>query len=346
MMKKAAMAGALGFGLLIALLLSMFLIIASDEDSGGSGSGLYISVNLSAEVLAHQPMVEKYAQQNGISDYVYVLLAIIQVESEGKLEDVMQSSESAGLPVNTLGTEDSIKQGCKYFAELVAKADRLGCDMDAIIQAYNYGSGFLDFVAKNGKRYTFELAQEVSRQHSGGVKVTYKNEISTPINGGWRYNYGNMFYVKLVKQFLTQRGGDALGSDVQNRIVEIARNSGSYGIPATSGLCETWVEAVYRKAGVSINNICCAGKNRSLYAVSKSSANIPIGAMIYNDPAVYHSRTTDSYCGLNAGHVGIYIGNGQIASNIGGVAFDTIESWTAYYGFGGWGWGGAVVAQK
>ena len=97
------------------------------------------------------------------------------------------------------------------------------------------------------------------------LKVTYKNEISTPINGGWRYNYGNMFYVKLVKQFLTQRGGDALGSDVQNRIAEIARNSGSYGIPATGGLCETWVEAVYRKAGVSINNICCAGKNRSLY---------------------------------------------------------------------------------
>ena len=155
-----------------------------------------------------------------------------------------------------------------------------------------------------------------------------------------------MFYVKLVKQYLTQNGGDALGSDVQNRIVEIARNSGSYGIPATSGLCETWVEAVYRKAGVSINNICCAGKNRSLYVVSKSSADIPIGAMVYNNPAVYHSRTTDSYCGLNAGHVGIYIGNGQIASNIGGVAFDTIESWTAYYGFGGWGWGGAVVAQK
>lgn len=107
-MKKAAMAGALGFGLLIALLLSMFLIIASDEDSGGSGSGLYISVNLSAEVLAHQPMVEKYAQQNGISDYVYVLLAIIQVESEGKLEDVMQSSESAGLPVNTRSAQRTV----------------------------------------------------------------------------------------------------------------------------------------------------------------------------------------------------------------------------------------------
>ena len=61
-MKKAAMAGALGFGLLIALLLSMFLIIASDDEGGGSNSGLYIGVNLSAEVLAHQPMVEKYAR--------------------------------------------------------------------------------------------------------------------------------------------------------------------------------------------------------------------------------------------------------------------------------------------
>ena len=221
-MKKTAMAGVVGFGLLIALLLSMFLIIASDDEGGRSNSGLYIGVNLSPEVLAHQPMVEKYARQNGISDYVYVLLAIIQVESEGKLVDVMQSSESAGLPVNTLGTEDSIKQGCKYFAELIAKADRLSCDMDAVIQAYNYGSAFLDFVARNGKRYTFELAQEFSRQHSGGVKVTYKNEISTPINGGWRYNYGNMFYVKLVKQYLTQRGGDALGSDVQNRIAELS----------------------------------------------------------------------------------------------------------------------------
>ena len=45
-------------------------------------------------------------------------------------------------------------------------------------------------------------------------------------------------------------------------------------------------------------------------------------------------------------HHGIYIGNGQIISNICGTTIDTVEGWTAYYGFGGWGWGGAVVPQR
>ena len=75
-------------------------------------------MNLSAEVLKHQPMVEKYAREYGISEYVNVLLAIIQVESGGTAEDVMQSSESLGLPPNSLDTESSIKQGCKYFADV------------------------------------------------------------------------------------------------------------------------------------------------------------------------------------------------------------------------------------
>ena len=59
---------------------------------------------------------------------------------------------------------------------------------------------------------------------------------------------------------------------------------------------------------------------------------------------VFFNNTYSS--SLAATHVGIYIGNGQIISNIGGTTIDTVEGWTAYYGFGGWGWGGAVVPQK
>lgn len=300
----------------------------------GSGTG---GKGFSAAVLALRELVEKYAAMYGISNYVDTLLAIIEVESDGRLEDVMQSSESMGLPPNSLSKEASINQGCKYFSQLVRKAKNLGCDEDSVIQAYNYGSGFLDFVASHGKKYSFELAEEFSRQHSGGVKVTYKNEISIPKNGGWRYNYGNMFYVLLVRQYHA-----ALGSDMQNRIVLIAQNYQNYGITAPAGYCEMWAEQVYRAAGVQVNNWCCAGRNRVTNVVSTDSSNIPVGAMVYNDPAVYNSRTSCG-CGLNAGHVGIYLGNGQIMSNIGGSAIDTLESWTSYYGFGGWGWGGAAV---
>ena len=323
-MKKAAMAGALGFGLLIALLLSMFLIIASDEDSGGSGSGLYISVNLSAEVLAHQPMVEKYAQQNGISDYVYVLLAIIQVESEGKLEDVMQSSESAGLPVNTLGTEDSIKQGCKYFAELVAKADRLSCDMDAIIQAYNYGSGFLDFVAKNGKRYTFELAQEFSRQRSGGVKVIYKNAISTPINGGWRYNYGNMFYVRLVSEYLyaAQFDNETVNA-IMNEALKYQGWEYVYGgaSPTTSFDCSGLTQWCYGVAGITLP--------RTAQAQYDVTRHIPFGDAQPGD-LVFFQGTYN--CGDYITHVGIYVGDNRMyhAGNPIGFADLTSAYWQAH----------------
>ena len=191
------------FAAFFCLLLLVALLFASDED-GGRGGIYYGGANLSAEVLAHRPMVERYAAQYGISEYVDVLLAIMQVESGGTLEDVMQSSESMGLPPNSLDTESSIRQGCEYFSELLAKADRLGCDLDSVIQAYNYGGGFLDYVASHGGKYSFELAQAFAEEKSGGVRVTYKNEISIAENGGWRYNYGNMFYARLVKQYLIE----------------------------------------------------------------------------------------------------------------------------------------------
>ena len=135
-------------------------------------------------------MVEKYAKAYGVEEYVNILLAIIQVESGGTAEDVMQSSESLGLPPNSLSTEESIKQGVKYFSELLASSERLSVDLESVIQSYNYGGGFLGYVANRGNKYTFELAQSFSKEYSGGEKVSYPNPIAIPINGGWRYVYG------------------------------------------------------------------------------------------------------------------------------------------------------------
>ncbi len=55
-------------------------------------------VSVSQEVLAHKPMLEKYAREYGIEECLNVLLAIIQVESGGTLEDVIQSSGLWGFP--------------------------------------------------------------------------------------------------------------------------------------------------------------------------------------------------------------------------------------------------------
>ena len=158
------------------------LISGEDDDSSNSYSPVYSGMNLSADVLKHQPMVEKYARENGISEYVNVLLAIIQVESGGTATDVMQSSESLGLPPNSLSTEESIKQGVKYFNELLASSERLSVDLESVIQSYNYGGGFLGYVANRGNKYTFELAQSFSKEYSGGEKVSYPNPIAIPLS--------------------------------------------------------------------------------------------------------------------------------------------------------------------
>ena len=187
---KTLVIGGSGLFLMVFSLLLFVAILFSDEQDSGISNIHYGGVNVSAEVLAHKPMVKKYAKEYGVEEYVNILLAIIQVESGGTAEDVMQSSESLGLPPNSLSTEESIKQGVKYFSELLASSERLSVDLESVIQSYNYGGGFLGYVANRGNKYTFELAQSFSKEYSGGEKVSYPNPIAIPINGGWRYVYG------------------------------------------------------------------------------------------------------------------------------------------------------------
>ena len=119
------------FPVLFSIVLFFGVLISADSDDGGNSFSPPITgMNLSAEVLKHQPMVEKYARENGISEYVNVLLAIIQVESGGTAKDVMQSSESLGLPggkkvtyTNPIAIERNggwrYAYGNMFYAELV-----------------------------------------------------------------------------------------------------------------------------------------------------------------------------------------------------------------------------------
>ena len=185
----------------------------------------------------------------------------MQVESGGTAEDVMQSSESLGLPPNSLSTEESIKQGVKYFSELLTSAEQQGVDIDSVIQSYNYGGGFLNYVGNHGKKYTYELAEQFSKEKSGGQKADYPNPIAIPVNGGWRYNYGNQFYVQLVSQYLTDTSPTEFDDETVQVIMDEALKYEGFpyvfggASPTTSFDCSGLTQWVYDKAGISLPRV-------------------------------------------------------------------------------------------
>lgn len=296
------------------LLASLFMILFglifcvtlffSDDDSSAQDSSDIGGLSVSKEVFFHKNTVEKYCKEYDISKYVRYILAIMQVESGGKGQDVMQSSESLGLPPNTLSTEGSIKQGCKYFSELLKSSNDLGCDGDSVIQSYNYGGGFLHYVASQGKKYSYELAENFSKEKSGGTKVSYPNPIAIPINGGWRYNYGNQFYVKLVSQYLTVTEFD--NKNVQAIMDEALKYQGYPYVfggasPETSFDCSGLTLWCFGKAGITLPRIAQAQYD--------ATQHIPLTQAKAGDLVFFHSTyDTSDY----VTHVGIVVSPTQM----------------------------------
>ncbi len=297
-----------GFLLFFGLLVFVALFISNDDDSSGGnysdmeGGG---SVSVSADVLKHRSTVEKYAKEYSVSEYVSTLLAIMEVESGGKLIDVMQSSESMGLPPNTLDSEEaSIKQGVKYFADLIQSAESKGVDGNTVIQAYNYGGGFIDYVAQRGKQYSFDLAQSFAKEQSGGSKTTYSNPIAVKKNGGWRYLYGNMFYVDLVNQFFHSPQFD--GDLVQQVMDEALKYEGYPYVfggdnPNTSFDCSGLTQWSYQKVGIDLP--------RTAQQQYDFTEHIPLSEAKPGDLVFFHSTYNS---GTYVTHVGIYLGDNQM----------------------------------
>lgn len=309
------------FIFLFSILLFFGVMISSEDDDRDSSSHITIGQNLSPEVLKHQKTVEKYAREYGVEEYVSYLLAIMQVESGGTAVDVMQSSESLGLPPNTLGTEESIKQGCKYFSELLKSAESMGCDINAVVQSYNYGGGYLNYVANKGKKHTFSIAENFSREKSGGTKVAYTNPIAVAKNGGWRYKYGNMFYVELVNQYLTVNAvSGELAQKVMNEALKYQGWTYVFGgsNPNTSFDCSGLVQWCYGKAGISLPRVA-----QNQYDVTQ---HIPLSQAKAGDLVFFHSTYN---AGTYVTHVGIYVGNNRMyhAGNPIGYADLTFPYW-------------------
>ena len=173
-----------------------------------------------------------------------------------------------------------------------------------MVQSYNYGGGFIDYVSSHGKKYTFELAVSFAKDKSGGVKVTYKNEISIKENGGWRYRYGNMFYVKLVSQYLAVPSfSDATAQAIFNEALKYQGWQYVYGgsNPNTSFDCSGLVQWCYGKAGISLP--------RTAQAQYDATQHIPLSQAKAGDLVFFYSTYN---AGTYVTHVGIYAGNNRM----------------------------------
>lgn len=259
----------------------------------------------SDEVLAYRPLVEKYAEEAGILEHVLVLLAIMQVESGGLGNDVMQASESLGLPPNAIPTpEQSIQQGCRYFAALLKTAEAFECDLNTVIQAYNYGGAFILYAAENGKNYHFDLAVEFARGYAGGKKVTYNNPIAIAQNGGWRYAYGNMFYVLLISQYLiAPQFSDEMVQSIMSEALKYQGYPYVFGgaSPTTSFDCSGLIQWCYATVGISL-----AHSAQGQYEVAQ---HIPMSEARPGDLIFFNNTyQTSNYIT----HVGIYVGDNKM----------------------------------
>lgn len=290
---------------IVSLLVALISSIAGavkDASSAQVIAGLYRQL-LSDNTISYTQDVKDAAVNEQVEDYVNYLLAIMEVESHGIGTDVMQSSESAGLPPNSFKTpQESIAQGAKYFASCVMKASEKECDINTAIQAYNYGTGFIDYVAENGKAYTLDLAIAFAEEKSGGKQVAYKNQIAIDYNGGWRYAYGNMFYAQLVNQYIYNYDN----ATVQKIIDEAMKYSGWDYIsggssPDDGGFdCSGLVQYVYGEAGINLPRL-----EKDQYEVCEEieAENIQPGDLIF-----YKNETSNG----EIGHVAIYLGNGKV----------------------------------
>lgn len=113
--------------------------------------------------------------------------------------------------------------------------------------------------------------------------------------------------------------------------------------PTTSaGLCLGWVNNVFENAGYAFPRKQGASEAYEAWCTFSDKGQLKPGMIIACHPS---GATGNSW-----GHIGIYIGNGQVMHSIGSVKTCTVDEWINTYGPNGkhhggevkWGWAGGV----
>ena len=240
---------AAGGGAFLLVFILIVGIIAGATFSSSSES----SEPLSEEVLAYTSVIQQYASQYGIPEYVSAIQAIMMQESGGRGTDPMQCSESPyntrfpHTPGSITDPDYSIEVGVQTFADCISQA---GCsgpqDMDKLKlawQGYNYGNGYIGWALQRGG-YTEANALQFSQQQAA--------------SHGWS-SYGDPQYVPHVMRYYS--GGSLFAGLFGNQqIVSVAMgqlgNSGGqkfwswYGFDSRVEWCACFVSWCADQSGL------------------------------------------------------------------------------------------------
>ena len=185
---------------------------------------------LSQEVQEYAPIIQRYAQEYGIPEYVQVIQAIMMQESRGQGNDPMQASECpfntryANSPNAITDPEYSIQVGIQYYAYCVQEAGCIGLqDLDKLklsIQGYNYGNGYISWAIRNYGGYSesnaLQFSQEQAAAHgwSGYGDPEYVAHVMRYYSGGNLFAglFGNSQMVSVAMAQLGNEGGQKFWS--------------------------------------------------------------------------------------------------------------------------------------
>ena len=216
-----ALVAAIAAGGWIAVLIIMIVVLfgaAVAMFGGGSDSNSYTPV--SAEVEAYEPIIQKYAKEYGIPEYVELIKAVMMQESGGRGLDPMQAAEGSfntKYPHEPNGIKDpeySIQCGVQELKAALTSAEvESPIDMEHIklaLQGYNFGNGYISWAKAKYGGYSYANAVEFSTQQAQRLGWDSYGDTQYPAHVLRYYPYGRAFTAggnqAIVEVALTQVG--------------------------------------------------------------------------------------------------------------------------------------------
>ena len=210
-----------------------------------------------------------------------------------KAEIVTQYPDTRPNPDEEINWEEVFKN--PDMLQGIIKFKRADSNNNTSTMTYVDSDTFYDWLELYGQTGN-ETYKEKALSH---FTLSQNDNASTNINDNTESNYTT----------------NDMKTDYSDAIVKAAKEVGSPG----AGLCQKWVRLVYAKAGLGNASYATAYQAFKHNCISTRKDNIPVGAAVYGTGS-----------GSAAGHVGIYIGHGQVMDNVGTIKTQSLEEWIAW----------------